>query len=134
MPAFNKFNQFVEDVYHGEHNLFSDQLGFVLTAAANPPLATYVSLGNLVQVSLANASSTNFVTVSSSQTGGIYQFILDDLNVSASGGDIGPFRYAVIYNTTNDRLMGWSDYGQEITVLDGSIFKFDFGSSLFTAV
>jgi hypothetical protein len=132
MPALIKFNQFIEDVYHGEHNFYSDPIKYALTAQANPPLATYVSLTNLVQVSLANASTDTFTTISSNQVNGLYSFILDDLNVAAAGGDIGPFRYAVLYNGTNDRLIGYSDYGTEITVVNGSIFKFDFGSSLFT--
>lgn len=133
MPAFIKFNQFIEDVYHGEHNLSVDAIKYALTAEANPPNTSMTSRLDLTEVSLANASSTTFNTISSNQVGGVYSFILDDLNISAAGGDIGPFRYAVLYNSTNDKLIGYADYGTEILVVNGSIFKFDFGSSLFTA-
>lgn len=131
MPAFQKFNQFVEDVYHGNHNLYSDPIKFLISPEASPPLITDVSVANITTASLANVSSDTILTVSSEQVGGIYSLVLDDLTVAVSGGNMGPFRYVTLYNSVNDLLIGFSDYGTEITVVDGATFKIDFGAKLF---
>ncbi len=59
-----------------------------------------------------------------------------DIVWTASGGTIGPFRYAVLYNDTPtspaDPLIGWWDYGSAITLQDGDTFTVDFGASMFT--
>ena len=59
-----------------------------------------------------------------------------DKIITASGGTIGPFRYAIMYNDTPaapaDPLIAWWDYGSSITLADGESFTLDFGASLFT--
>ena len=134
MAAFQKFNQFIEDVYNGEHNLSTDVLKIALTNAANPPVSGNTVLTDLTTVSLANASTDTITTVSSTQTNGTYSLILDDLTVSASGGSIGPFQYVVIYNSANSKLIGYASYGLELTVADTQSFVVDFNVSLFTAI
>jgi hypothetical protein len=42
----------------------------------------------------------------------------------ASGGSIGPYQYAVLYNFTSATkpLIGWWDYGTAITLTNGNTF------------
>lgn len=131
MATANKFNQFVEDKNHGVHNFSSNQLVVALTNSA--PVATNTVLANLTEVSYTNCSTRNITTSTSAQTSGTYKLTLADLTLTASGGNVGPFRYVAIYNDTPvspaDPLILWYDYGSSITVLDGETFLIDFSDA-----
>jgi hypothetical protein len=131
MATFNKFRSFVEAVAEKVHNLGSDQLVVALCAAANAPVNTNTVLANLTQVSYTNCSSRNVTTASSAQTTGTYKLTLTDLTLTASGGSVGPFRYVVLYNDTaaSDELIGWYDYGSDITLASGETLLIDFDGS-----
>jgi hypothetical protein len=130
MATFNKFQQFVEDVAEKVHNLGSDTLTIALCAAANAPVATNTVLANLTQISYTNCSARAITTTSSAQTTGTYKLVLQDLVLTASGGDVAAFRYVVIYNDTPtspaDPLIGWYDYGASVTITNGNSFTIDF--------
>ncbi|MGB5051889.1 MAG: hypothetical protein WBO46_23275 [Caldilineaceae bacterium] len=131
MATFNKFQPFVEKLAEKAHNLGSDQLVVALTNAANAPVATNGVLADLTQIAYTNCSSRNVTTSSSAQTSGTYKLTLADLVLTASGGSIAAFRYIVLYNdtATNDELIGWFDYGSDVTVLNGETFTIDFDGS-----
>ena len=128
MATFNKFNSFVEALAEKSHNLGSDTLTVALTAAANAPVATNTVLAKLTQISYTNCSTRAITTSSSAQSSGTYTLVLADLVLTASGGTVGPFRYVVIYNdtATNDELIGWYDYGSDITLANGETLTIDF--------
>lgn len=128
MATFNKFNSFVEALAEKVHNLGSDQLAVALCAAANAPVATDAQLSELTQITYTNLSSRNITTSASAQTSGTYKLTLTDLTLTASGGSVGPFRYIVIFNdtATNDELIGWYDYGSDLTLADGESLTIDF--------
>jgi len=52
-----------------------------------------------------------------------------DLVLTASGA-VATFRYVVIYNDTPtspaDPLVGWYDYGSDVTLANGETFTIDF--------
>lgn len=60
----------------------------------------------------------NAATVSTaSQTGGVYKLVLNSpATWTASGAGIGPFRYAVLWDTTQGVPVGFWDYGSSITL------------------
>lgn len=128
MPAFNKFNAFAKDVAEGKHNLASNQLKIALTNTA--PVATNSVLADLTEITYTNLSSRNVTTNSSTQTAGVYKLTLADLVLTASGGSVGPFRYAVLFNDTQTSpakpLIGWIDYGSAITLQNGETLTVDF--------
>lgn len=130
MASFNKFNQFVADIANGVHNLGSHTLKVLLSNTA--PSASNTVKANLTEISAGSgyAAGGNAVTVTSSaQSGGTYKLVGDDVVFTASGGSIGPFRYAVLYNdnptSPADPLVGWWDYGSSITLADGETFTVD---------
>ena len=133
MATYNKFDSFVEAVCEKAHNLGSDAITVALCAAANAPVAANAVLTDLTVASVANLDDVTPTISSSSQTTGTYSLVLTDLVMTASG-DVGPFRYVVLYNDTaaNDELICWYDYGEDITLHAPDSFTLDFGATLFT--
>lgn len=129
MATFTKINAFVEALAEKKHNLGSDQLVVALTNTAHT--STWSQLSDLTQVAYTYASTRNITTTSSAQTTGTYKLVLADLTITATGGDIGPFRYVYIYNdtATNDDLIAYFDYGSSISVTNGNTFTIDFDAS-----
>lgn len=131
MATFNKFQQFVEDLAKGVHDLSSHTLKVLLTNTA--PVATNAVKADLTEISAGNGYSAGgkAAAVSSClQTAGVLKLVLaDPATWTASGGAIGPFRYAVLYNDTPaspaDPLIGWWDYGSSISINPGDSFVAD---------
>jgi hypothetical protein len=89
---------------------------------------------NITEISAGfgyTAGGSAITITSSSQTSGTYRLIGDDVTITASGGDIGPFRYVVLYNdtATNDELIAYADYGTAITVTTGTTLTLDLDQS-----
>lgn len=127
MATFNKFNQFVEDQAKKVHNLNADTLKVMLTNSA--PSATNAILSDITEITAQNGYSAGGGTatfVSGAQTSGTYKLVLAAVTFTASGGSIGPFRYAVLYNSTPTSplkpLIGWYDYTTNLTTTDGNQF------------
>jgi uncharacterized protein (DUF2252 family) len=129
MAAFNKFDSFVEALAEKTHNLGSDVLKVMLTNSA--PLATNTVKANITEITAGNGYTAggNTATVSTSaQTSGTYKLVLaDPATWTATGGSIGPLRYAVLYNdtATSKELIGWWDYGSSVTLATGETFTVD---------
>ncbi|HEU5272567.1 MAG TPA: hypothetical protein VFU97_02800 [Xanthobacteraceae bacterium] len=129
MATFNKFNAFVADVANKVHNLGSDTLKVMLTNTA--PAATNAIKSDITEIAAGNgytAGGTAATLVSSAQSGGTYTLKLNNVTYTASVGSIGPFRYAVLYNSTpvNGNLIGYWDYGTNLTVTAGNSFQVQF--------
>ena len=110
MATYNKFNQFVADLCTKVHNLDSDALKIMLTNTA--PVASNTVKANLTEVAAGNgytAGGTQAVFSSGAQTSGTFKLILSAVTFTASGGSIGPFEFAVLYNATaaSGNLIAW---------------------------
>lgn len=107
------------------HNLGSDTLKVALTNSA--PSRSNTVLADITEISYTYCSARTLTVSSSSQSSGTYKLIVNDLTLTASGGSVGPFRYAVIYNdtATSDELIGWYDYGSALTLADGESLTLD---------
>jgi hypothetical protein len=137
--AYNKFQDFVEQLCSGKHDLTAagHVLKVMLTNVA--PVATNTILSNLTEISAGFGYSAGGTDVQNtvSETTGTCTVGATDVVFTASGGSIGPFRYVVLYNDTQtspaDPLIAWWDYGAALTLADGETFTVDFGSNtLFT--
>jgi len=132
MATFNKFNSFVEALAEKVHNLQSDVLKVALTNTA--PSASNTVLADITQIAAGNgyiADGAQATQASSAQTAGTYKLVLNDVTFTASGGSLGTFRYAVLYNDTaiNDELIGFWDYGTTLSITNGNSFIVDFDAT-----
>jgi hypothetical protein len=137
MATFTKFDVFTENLAEGVHNLGSNTLKVMLTNSA--PLVTNTVKANLTEISAGNgytAGGTAVTVTSSAQSSGVYSLVGDDVVFTASGGSVGPFRYAVLYNDTPtspaDPLIAFWDYGSSVTLASGETLTVDFGSNILT--
>jgi len=134
MASFNKFNSFVEYLAEGGFDLQNDTLKVALCNTA--PIAGNGLLADLTEISAGNGYTAGGTTASlsaSAQTSGTYKLTLADVTYTAAGGSIGPFRYAVLYDSTKSSplkpLIGYWDYGSSVTLASGETFTVDFDSS-----
>lgn len=126
--AFNKFNGFVLDLGKELHDFSNDVLKIALTNTA--PLVTDTLLSNITEIAAGNGYAAGGSSISAlgwAQVGGVAKLTGGNVIFTASGGAIGPFRYAVIYNSTpvTKPLICWGDYGAAVTLLDGQTFTVD---------
>lgn len=133
MPTLQKFYCTVKDIHSGVHNFGSHSLKIMLTNTA--PSLTNTVKSNITEISAGNgysAGGAGITVTSADQSLGLYTVIANDVTWSASGGSIGPFRWAVIYNDTPtspaDPLLFFLDYQYAITVASGQDFVVDFDS------
>lgn len=137
MAAFNKYEVFTEHLAEKVHDLDLDTLKVLLSNTA-PNAATHAVKADATEISAGNGYSAGGTDANNatSRSGGTTSVTGVDIVFTASGGSIGPFRYAILYNDTPaspaDPLIGWWDYGSSITLNNGETFTTDFGSSLFT--
>lgn len=129
MAAYNKFNQFVKDLIDGVHDMDGHTFKILLTNTA--PVAGNAVKADLTEISAGAGYSAGgtATTITTSVSSGTAKATGTDVTFTASGGSIGPFRYAVLYNDTPsspaDPLIGWWDYGSSLTLTDGNQFVVD---------
>lgn len=125
MAVFQKYNKGIEALLEGI-NSGSDAWKVALTNRA-PVVATDSTLADASEISAGNgytAGGNAATTVSSAQTSGTYKLVLDSpATWTASGGNIGPFQYAVLYDSTTNNLVGYWDYGSAVTLSVAETFQ-----------
>lgn len=127
--SFSKINSFVENLAEKLIDLSGNGLTLALTNTAHT--ATWDELADLTLCTgHANTSSKVITVTTSAQTAGVYKLVLADLTITMSGA-IGPFRYIYLYddNSTGDKLIGYYDYGSEISFASGEAFVMDFDAT-----
>ena len=127
MATFVKFEPFVEHLAEGVHNLQTGAITVALSATA--PTTSWATLSQVTQISYTNLSSRLCTVASSAQTAGTYKLTINDLVLTASGA-VATFRYVILYNDTPtspaDPLIGYYDYGQDVTLANGETFTLNF--------
>lgn len=141
MAAFNKFQDFAEQIGLEVHQLHTDTLRIFLSNAA-PNAATHTAYdgvtGTTGPAEIANGNG--YVTAGEdivntyTEAAGTGTCAASDVVWTGSGAGFGPFRYVVLYNDTaaGKNLIGWWDYTSSISVLASETFTANFTVSAFT--
>jgi hypothetical protein len=137
MAAYNKFQDYAEQLNKAVHNWSTHTFKAVLTNSA--PVATNAVLADLTQISNGGGytggagGGLTLDTVTLTETTGTAKVTIADEVFTASGASVGPLRYVAIYNDTAtspaDALVCWFDYGSSITLLDTETFTIDFDAT-----
>jgi hypothetical protein len=140
MASYQKFEDFVEQLVLGKHDLSAagHVLKLYLTNATPSASADAVKadLAEFGQSGSGYTAGGQDVQNTVSETTGTVTIGATDVVWTASADWTGnPFRYVVLYNDTQtspaDPLIAWWDYGSSITLLNTETFTVDF-TNLFT--
>lgn len=130
MATFNKYTTFAQALGSGAINLTTDTLKIVLSNTA-PDAATDAALASLAEITAGNGYTAGGETLAGvSLTAGVLS--ATDEVITASGGDIGPFRYAILHDSTANQAIGYWDYGSSASITDTNTLTVDFGASILT--
>jgi tagatose-1,6-bisphosphate aldolase non-catalytic subunit AgaZ/GatZ len=135
--AYSKFNDYVEQESKAVHNWAAHTFKVALSNTA--PSASNTVLADITQI----ATSGGYVggagggftldSVTLTETSGTAKLSIADEVITATGGSIGPFRYAIVYNDSAtspaDALVNSYDYGSSITLADGESLTIDFDAA-----
>jgi hypothetical protein len=138
MTTFQKFNCFNEHLGDGLHHLKSTGDMYKVYLSNDTPVpATDTVKADVVPITEQFGYAAADIVNEATQTGGVLTVTTAASVVwTASGGSFGPFRYAVIYNSSCadplGPLVGFIDYGVATTVLSGGSYTVSFGASLMT--
>ena len=137
MATFNKFNTFVGDVAHKLHDMNTGTTDVYKVYLTNTtPVASNTVYNTPADLATANgytATGTTIGTITGAQASGTFSFSGGTNPAwTASGGSIGPFEWAVLYNSTSGKLIGWWDYGTAITLTNGNTFTVTLPSPILT--
>ena len=138
MASFNKNQVFVQNLGRAVHNFNSDSTCTVtvyLTTNANAPVATNNVLADITQISYTNLSSRVVTGITWAHTTGTVHMTATDLVLTASGA-VATFRWVGLYDddptSPADPLIGYYDYGSDVTLANLETFTIDFATDILT--
>ena len=131
MVAFNKVNTFVLEIGQESHQFATDTLKVALSNTAPTASSTVWNTTAFPAPAAAagyTAGGNSLTGVTWTQTSGTAKLVASDTTFTASGGSIGPFQYAILYNNnaTGQMVIGYYNYGSAVTLADTETFTVDF--------
>lgn len=135
MAAYNKFQDFVEQLGLAKHNLNTDLQLLMLTNTQ--PVNTNTIKTNITEIGAGNGYNAGGEDAQNTyaESGGTGTLTGTKIVWTAAGGTIGPFRWPVLYNDTEQTspvrpLIGWWEYPTaSITLQIGETFSAKFNNS-----
>lgn len=125
--TFNKFDAFVANLANGGFNLGADTLKVMLSNTL--PVRTNAVKADITEIAAGSGYSAGGLTVTgvtSAQTTGTYKLSSSAAPVLTASGTLPTFRYAVLYDSTTNDLIGWWDYGASLVLNATDTFTVNF--------
>ena len=135
MAAYNKFQDFSEQLVRGVHDWDAHTFKIALTNTAPVATQTTWNTTDHPAPSAANGYTAGgtATTIAVSETTGTTTVTGTQVVFTATAGGIGPFRYAVLYNDSAtspaDAAVAWWDYASSITISDTETFTVKFNNT-----
>lgn len=135
MAAYNKFQDYVEQLNKAVHDWSTHTFKAALSNTAPAATDTVLATGGAHPPPAATngyaAGGQALDGVTLSEAAGTAKLVITDEVFTAAGGNLGPFRYVIIYNDTaaGDPLVCYFDYGSSITLADTETFTIDFSGA-----
>ena len=79
------------------------------------------------------AGGNSCSVTTAAQSAGTYTFTLTNPAAWTATGSVGPFQYAILWDTTTSIPVAQWDYGSAVTLNNGDTFTFTFSGNVFTA-
>lgn len=135
MATQNKFQDFTEQLEKGVHVFGTHTFKVALTNTA--PVATQTTWNTTDHPAPAAtngySAGGSATTTAVSESGGTTTVTGTQVVFTASGGNLGPFRYAVLYNDSatspSKAAVSYCDYGSSITLADTETFTVRFNNA-----
>lgn len=128
IAPFVLFDAFRQELGRKAHDLENDTLMAFLSNDAPVP-ATDATTSDFVPLTPGNGYAEWDIAASYSQSGGVASLTGTGTTVTPTTGDVGPFRYLGIYNSSaSNKLIGYVDYGTAITIRPGETFDVTLGT------
>lgn len=125
MALFNKVNIFTQDVANKQHDMktgttdvYKVYLTNTLPVASN---TVYNTPADLATAGGYTAGGATIGTITGAGAAGVFSFA-GGTNPSWTATGSFTFEWAVLYNSTSGKLIGWWDYGVAITLTTGNTF------------
>lgn len=128
MAAFNKFNSFPQKLTDKAISFAADTFKVMLSNTL--PVATNAVKTDITEISAGNGYSAGgtVTTITESSSGGVVT-VKGSAVVFTATGAVGPFEYAVLYDSTTNDLVGWWDYAAAVTMANTETFTVTFDST-----
>jgi hypothetical protein len=118
MAAYVKYELGIEKMMEGG-NAGSDSWRLLLSNTA-PTVATDTTAASITEIANGNGYTTGGATLTvatSAATAGVYKLTFNTIPTwTSSTGNMGPFRYVILYNLTQTQVIGYWDYGSALTL------------------
>lgn len=129
------YDDFIDALSGGVHDMKTGTLDVykVVLHSDAPVLATDTTLANLTQPTGTGytAGGETLGSVTGSTTAGTFTFDAANVVWTAGAADWTAFRYVSLYNDTQaDRLIGYWDYGSNVTLGNGETFTLDLTNNI----
>ena len=124
MAVYRKFYSFA--YYLSE--VFTSGDPVTLALSNSVPNASNTNISDITEIDYTYCSSRSLSIAGVDSGSGIYSITIDNVTLTASGGNVGPFRYLVIYADSGGDLICYYDYGYSITLTSGQSIDLTFST------